>query len=620
MTENNGTIKLAAACILVLAGLACIAGFLWLEHHVDGFNDRHGHGRTLEGGHRIFSLTAKEWLYFGGLFVFAFPAAIFLGFGISRIAGRPLDKFGETALRHGVFRKHFLDFAFGAGIVMAAVAVLTRWGVPITDDAVMYEFQACVFTNGCLTAPAHPVGEAFDGIFLVNNDAGRYAMYPFGYSFLLMPAVVSGLINLIPLSIITVMLTLGTVVLACKTTEKIWGEKTGRLVFLLVLLSPQMLFTASTLTSQTASAFFLMLGVYLLVRSGEGNRVLYLAAGAGASFGAALNVRPSSAFLWALPIGLILIYELYRKRNKSFRRLGGVLIGGSILVALYCGLNWRVNGSPFKSNYRAYWEIAEPELGKTAYIGFGEYPWDIEHTPAAGLRNAGMNLLRLNVWQTGLPVGLLLVIIGIVAARREKWGKVFPAVIAATFIFYFFYFWPGICETGPVLYYELLAPSIIFAALGLLRITDWIKTKERLRTRVSPTAFLIAFILVSVVTFHRVQFNTLRHTRKEVRRLHHPVASEQEELLRKPVVIIQTEPLQNELATSWVMGRIVHPLTFDEPLIFARDAGPEVTRRLMEAYPERDFYRLEPVPPVRLPDGTLRRAPGGPTRLVRIPR
>ncbi|MCZ7585686.1 MAG: hypothetical protein M5R36_21455 [Deltaproteobacteria bacterium] len=176
--------------------------------------------------------------------------------------------------------------------------------------------------------------------------------------------------------------------------------------------------------------------------------------------------------------------------------LAGIL-GGAI--GLYLFINWALNGSPFLTNYHAVW------IGNTPHetpFGFGRGFWNIYHTPEAGLKNMGNNFLRLNVWLLGWPVGFLFVAVRMIRRGSTAADWILFSSLVLSFAMYFFFFWPGISETGPVLYYELVVPLILLTARGLFAAIEWMAVavdRERAVRRVG-TFVAIAVFLAAIST------------------------------------------------------------------------------------------------------------------------
>ena len=167
------------------------------------------------------------------------------------------------------------------------------------------------------------------------------------------------------------------------------------------------------------------------------------------------------------------------------------------------------------------------------------------------------NLLRMNWWLFGWPISLLFVISWLF--RRDKqgveWVGFFSVLI--TFAAYFFYFWPGVSDTGPVLYYELLAALILLTVSGIQaapRLLLWLMPRETGRRRVA--LFVLFSCLVAFFSFHQYQARALKRVTDNVQQLERTMASYG---IPERAVVFTNYYLKGtkdyNFQDSWVVGR-----------------------------------------------------------------
>ncbi|MCL4234375.1 MAG: glycosyltransferase family 39 protein [Deltaproteobacteria bacterium] len=569
----------------VVWGLVLVGGFFFVNRFAGDFANMREYGPDESGINAVFSLSKNEQLFMATVLLML-PAAVFLTLGLSASLGtRLVTRLRAWSRDDTSARRVFIGIVAGAGVAIALIGALVLRDTPITDDENVYEFQARIFASGHLALPSLPGDDRMfdDNIFLVNN--GRiYGQYPFGHSFFLLPGTLVGYSR--AMTLIAALLTLLGIF---KLGRELYDTRTALLAVFLTAVSPMFLAMSATILSHPSTLLFLTWFAYFTVRAIRADRTRD-AVLAAVFFGLAFHVRSATVLVLALPTALVLagahVVRIRRRDEvggevrgrvqwvlgQTWRRVAVVGAVMGAMLGLYLVLNWLANGSPFLTNYHAVW------LGKLPYdspFGFDKGAWNIVHTPTLGFENLLNNFLRLNIWLLGWPVGFLPVI-ALFALRRFRWIDLWllgPVVL--NFIVFFFYFWPGVSDTGPVLYYELLLPLSLLGARGVLAASDWLAERhggDAGRSHVA--AFVAACTLLALVSTTQTFLRALMRVSEHVNEPYELLADRGIE----EGVVFTDYYLKGDFQDSWVAGRKdTHPLLGDR-LHFVLNYGPERNR------------------------------------------
>ena len=555
-------------------GLLFLVGFYFIGLFLNGFSPLRSYGiDEATGQNQIFIVSDNEKLFYAALLVLL-PCAVLL------------TLFAERYLKNGVIdRLRALTEPKNARKIVAGLMVLSALLIlfittsvlqqtPISDDENVYLFQTRIMSHGSLTLNSKPGDDALfeDNIFLVNNDK-VYGQYPFGHSAVLLIGYLLGYPYLTQL-LFAVMTVLGAYLLG----KELYGVSEGLLISGLVALSPSFLMTSSTLLSHTNTLFFLTWFGYFALKTVRSESKLVYPILAGLTFGAAFHIRGATTLLIGMPAALLLAVTLLRHPKQNLVKI--IACGSTVaaLVGLFLFLNWKVNGDPFHTNYHAAW------IGKTQFdspFGFGKGAWRIMHTPTQGLWNAVNNFIKLDAWVFGWPIGFLFVIVWAIRKDRRLFDFLALIPILLTFVAYFFYFWPGISDTGPVLYFELLLPVAILTARGILKAPGLLTRFMDLAMAQKRVAFFVAFsMILALVTFHYYNLKALGELPSKVNEPYDSVAVPADEK-----ALIFTDYYFRETGqTSWVAGhKNTHPELGDNH-IFVLDFGRTKDEAFAEKY------------------------------------
>ena len=589
-------------------------GFGMLSILSGGFANMRDFGWTEDGTNMVLLFSEGEKIFYLGLLAM-FPFVLFLVIGLEDVFREPLAR--VSAWLKPIQRRRLyvgLMIALTGFLVFGTVQWVTK-NRPITDDERVYWFQTRILSSGQLTLPSLPDEEPLrerifeDNIFMVNNGK-IFGQYPVGHSLALLPGYYLHYRHLMPI-LFAMLSVLGMYLLGAK----IYGPKTGLAATALLTISPMFLATSATLLSHTSTMCFLIWFFYFAYRTWKED-AWWPAVGAGLTFLLAFQTRSTTALMVGGPAGIALAFALFRHARRHWLKIVilAVLVGAALAITFY--FNYQINGEILKTNYHAAWGE-----GKTPFkhpFGFGKGAWHMVHTPEQGFWSAVNNLLRLNWWLFGWPLGLIFVVAW--ALRRDK--RVVEhlgfAAFALSFLVYFFYFWPGVSDTGPVLYCELAPILILLSVRGIAAaprlLLSWMP-RHAAQRRV--TLFVVFSCLTAFFTFHQFNARALATVSDNVGELERTLTQYG---VPEKAVIFTNYYLKNttdeNFQDSWAVGR---PFTDrrlgDERLYYVNYGKERNVAFLKKHHPDMPAYvvswttggtpeaiKLEEYPILSLPD------------------
>lgn len=559
-----------------------ILGFTLLAVLVGDFANMHEYGWTEDGQNRALLISKDEKIFALGLCALL-PLVIFLIIGLEKRLGRTIELLRDWTITP---RRPILPVAvllLFAGLVIVGIGHWALREQPITDDENVYLLQSRIFAAGLLTLPSLPDEEPLrdrifeDNIFLVNNGK-IFGQYPFGQSFVLLPGLLVGWSRLMPL-----LMALFSIIGILLLGRRLYGPVGGLLAALLLTASPTFLATSATLLSHTTTLCFIIWFYYFAHRTWKKNHGLDALA-AGLFFLLAFQVRSATTLLVAGPICLALAWALlrdWRRRWPSILILA-VMVGLTLGVTFF--FNDQVNGSIMKTNYHAAWGE-----GKTPFkhpFGFGKGAWHMVHTPGLGFWSTVNNLLRVNWWLLGWPISFIFVLAWLLRRDKQAIEWLAFAGLPLTCFAYFFYFWPGISDTGPVLYYELTAALILLSVSGILAAPRLLLAWMPRRTAVSRVALFVGFsIIIAFFSFHQFQVRALNRVADHVGQIDQALL---EGGVPEQAVIFTNYYLKNSdemnWQDSWVVGRPATSRLLGDHRLFYVNYGRDRNRDFMTKY------------------------------------
>ncbi|MEO8502774.1 MAG: hypothetical protein ABI609_02660 [Acidobacteriota bacterium] len=486
------------------------------------------------------------------------PALLFIGLGLAGwIPALHLD---EARL------KRWARVAAALSLMLSAV-VLTRvlHGGAIVDDENTYRDQAMMLADGHLAETrVPPIGWE---PFTIESRIGLVGKYLFGEPLVQVPGVLVGLPGLLHIAFGALALLAWFVVVRGDA-----GVAVASWATILLALSPMFAFTNGTgLSHSTAFACVLLAGLGLSwIRSPE-TRFQWLGALlAGQALGFGFAVRPQVILPVGGVLGLVIVWTLARER--SFGPLAAFLIGGgvwAVLVGLYDRL---LTGSVFTLP----WDLFSPRERFGFVAG---------HTPWRGLENLAVSLVRFNGWWLGLPLGLAVVAVWFALGRPSAGLRLWAWCGLALVAFNFCYRSPGVSDTGPVYYFELLLPASLLAA--------HVVVEALRRWPAVATSLLLVHLVAGTGTFVFEQARRLG-------RLHEAIHGQLDSVLanlEQPALLIHEKLKAETTSAGWVFGFPVRLRSERDPVVTYPRNSPEEVKAVRTLWSGRHcyYYRLEPV-------------------------
>jgi hypothetical protein len=249
----------------------------------------------------------------------------------------------------------------------------------------------------------------------------------------------------------------------------------------------------------------------------------------------------------------------------------------SLLFTLW--YNKMVSGSPFMFPFNVY--------DADERIGFGQMLDNLRytHTPLKGLQNLLVSLARMNLWFLGIPLSLLFLLPALLGGEWTSGIRWCVAVISSFFIAYIFYYSPGVPDTGPVYYFELLLPFSLLSSRSILLLYGRLKeTGPESRLRFFLPAFLIFSLILSFITFYPEK---MLHIVSMTDKIKEPYDLVESRVKKPALVFIRSLP-----RIGWVFGYRNTDPWLKAPLIYCRDLGADKNVQVIGHFPDRNYYIL----------------------------
>lgn len=458
-------------------------------------------------------------------------------------------------------------WSVGLAMLVAVLAptLLSRVALdrePLTNDEHAYLFQARLFARGQLAYDAQGLADFFPARQIAESHGKLFSKYPPAHSAVLAVGERIGMPELLPR-----LLALLSIVLTWDLARRLGLVRPAWAAWFLAL-SPLWIGVESLWLSHSTSipcCLVLVWGALVALDSAAQGFIRKASASAllaGFAFSVALAARPVTAIAVALPLVVLLAVE--RPRGASWLLCAGILGAAPGVIGLLW-INRTMTGSAFQFAYELYAKTSSPEdrWGNVTALG--------------ALDNTGFNFTRLSIWLCGWSPGLLLVLVGVVAAPTVRRRWILCAVPASLLFFYALHPFQGIPWVGPLYLSEGLPELALLSAHGL-----WI-SRTWLGARFSRCLWIAA--IVSSALLLRNHFLQAR-TEIDLRtRSFQPV---RDAGIERGIVFVR---YQNQ----WAAKRF--PLLPHEPdsdLVFALDLGPR-NAELMRALGKTQAWRFDPV-------------------------
>jgi hypothetical protein len=255
--------------------------------------------------------------------------------------------------------------------------------------------------------------------------------------------------------------------------------------------------TASNFMSHNTAVFVILVCLLTFVRPGK-HRARWMFAG-GIALGLLFNMRPLPAVAFVPILGALMLYELWRERERRVQLLGediAFAAGGALLLVAYFLYNHATTGN-FGDSPQTL------TLGDTSqWLGFGG-----KHTVVSGLQNQQLLLSLMLLVENGWPaaIGLLFAGLPFLLGTRNRWDYFLGASFLSLASVNIFYTNAAVMH-GPRFWYEAMPFLMLLSARGATLLIeraggagDWLAERLDWRPQTSgrPATALAVFGLVA---------------------------------------------------------------------------------------------------------------------------
>lgn len=458
-------------------------------------------------------------------------------------------------------------------LVTATIAYLAFERLPHLEDEVAYLFQAKTMAMGHLTVPSPNPVDAFWMPFVLDHQGQRFGKYPPGWPGVLALGELAGVSWLVNPLLATVAL-----YLVYRLGQTLYDERTGLLAAVLGFVSPLFLVLSGSYLSHLATLVWLLLFSLWFVWTAQG-RSRWFALGAGLALGMAFLTRSLTAAAYATPFVLYSLAQVITRRQPHWPNYLLVALAGGGMAILLPTYQWAVTGDPWLNPYVLWWPYDRIGFGP----GIGAMPGG--HSPYYAWINLKQDLSRAATDVLGWPaLSWIPLVLGLASRprRARDWALLTPfACLVVAYLFY----WIGSPARlwGPRYYFEGFAGLWLLAAVGLLKVWDWARGKQRwLRPVLAGALGLMVAINLAVNLPYRTgqAHGFYGITRSQL----DPI--EQADLHNALVIVY---------ADRWLeYGAMLAGMSpiLDDDVIYARGNGAEIDATVIAGYPGRTVYYL----------------------------
>ncbi|MBN1551916.1 glycosyltransferase family 39 protein [bacterium] len=478
-----------------------------------------------------------------------------------------------------------------AGVISVVLTVFLLYygfilwkAVPRIPDSIAYLFQAKIFAAGRLWAPVPDPFRPFDYMFTLVTDGRYISRYSPGFPILL----AAGYRLMCPWAV-TPVFAGAAAWLMYRLYGLFFNNHLYALMMLLLLsISPYYLGISPHVLTHSPALFFFLLFLLFGIKSLNNGRWLH-ASVSGASAGYFFLIRPMSAITLALPFAVYFVIRLWIRKQKKAALF--LVLSGSIISGVQLAYNEMFTGSILKFPFH------EGEFGQLDRLGFyHRIKWDVWpeagmnqpfHTPLKALKNIHLCLSRINRALFGWPSSLWFIPLAFVCANKNhrKWEWLLASGVMFMMLAYALYWFPGAGLLGARYYYEAL-PALLF-----LTVRGFSGLQEKLKSTSFRTFKWFPFLFVLASTIHGTYAFWPTHIKLTLAAFgdsFEPRYAKIENETNTPSLVFIAGD-----TTSYSFGFFANDIYLKNPVIYARDLGPEKNAAVINKFSKRQPYLFQ---------------------------
>ena len=521
---------------------------------------------------------------------------------VALLAHRSVEKIGKDV---GVLAR-VLDSRWIL-LVIAALTVTVVWvswatwhPFPVVQDEMAYVLQSQIFARGRWALPAPAIPEFFEQPHVLVVPAVAEKYFP-GHALVLTIGSLLGLPALMPL-----VLHAGIAVSLFIMARRIASGAIAFLTWVLWLFSPMVLYFGPSFYSEATTTFCWLAGWYALLEWRTNRRLIWLLAVAFFTGWAAIT-RPLTGLAYAIPIGIVVLYDVYktrRWRDLSFAFAVGLAVMAILpLWSAQTTGDWRTTPQALYTRLYMPYDVpgfglvrTPPARALTPELVHLNLAYSYAHTrhfpstlPATFVER--VKVLSVSVWGTSHGVLLAFALLGLLTLTTATAFAVGSAVFLV--LAYLLYATPAswtlyYYETVPVFAFLTAsgfawAAAVAGATLRQVREGEW--RSPRLTKALTVGALVLCLPGVRALRLIRVQKRIERLPQTSFARA---VAHIPE---RKAVVFVRHSPLHDSNVT--LVRNSANPSA--ERVWIVYDRGERENARLLTLAPERAPYLFDEV-------------------------
>jgi hypothetical protein len=444
-----------------------------------------------------------------------------------------------------------LSITFASVALLVCVAIFILQNFPNSGDEYIYIYQAKNFLAGRFWNKPHPLQEFFDFANIINKDGKLFGQFFPGWPLVLTCAIFLK----IPLYFVNPILGTLSLLAVFFLGKKLYNEKVAVLSMIFTMFSSFFLFNSASYWSHTLCSLLLVLFVYHSLCFVDSEKV-YNAVLSGLFFGAAFITQTYTAILCGIPV---FVYSLF-KPIKHFQKTIWFFVGSGPFFLFFLFYNYKLTGNAFIFPYMLN------KYNSFSMFSLKQIEWSIGY------------LKEFIIWTP--PFILIIYFIYLRQCfknpQKNLIGLFFPILVLGYF-FYKCYVWN---HYGPRYYYSGFPFLILFVVSALFKEKFYIQ--KNFFGKLLFSLFIFSLLLnIPQLVDHLIEERKVIWERRDLYRL------SEKEKIKNAIIFIKT-------GTGAIRPMIELDLTrndadYTNNVLYALDLG-ENNHKLMEYYPERDYY------------------------------